>query len=297
MVKQWLLAADCKAQQDRYRNTRSICPNAGNWLLEHPKFQEWFNPDYCTIPLLWLNGIPGAGRIRLWPQLMIQCADHLLGKTILASVAVDGVREISNATLVFFYCKYADPKRNSFLSVARSILAQILDQNSHLLSYFHEMASTTNSTVLSSVVIAKRALEMSFSSCGKIYIIIDGLDECKRGERKEISSWFQGIVQDLPAERVSSLRCLIVSQDDATARKDLKDFAEIKITTENHEDLRKFTAEWQKRIERRFDDLRLENRRLADTIFARAQGMPTSSPTKSEVKHLLNPQECLSSRN
>ncbi|KAI9654109.1 MAG: hypothetical protein M1821_006820 [Bathelium mastoideum] len=255
VVKQWLSAVDCDAQQNRHRSIRSICPNAGSWLLEHPRFKQWFSPDDCTASLLWLSGIPGAG------------------KTILTSVVVDAVRGIPNATFTFFYCKHSDPARNSFISVARSILAQMLDQNPHLLSYFHEMASTTGSAVLSSVVIAKRMLEMSFNSCGKIYVIIDGLDECERGERKMISNWLQGIMQELPAEQMNSLRCLISSQDDGTARKDLKDFSTIKMTTENHEDLRRFTAEWQKRIERRFGDLRPENRGLAHTIYARAQGM------------------------
>jgi NACHT domain len=194
------------------------------------------------------------------------------GKTILASVVVDAVREISGAKLAFFYCKHSDPTRNSFISMARSILAQILDQDPTLLSYFHEIASTTDSTVLSSVIIAKRMLEMSFNSCSKLYIIIDGLDECKRGERKDISTWLQDLIQKLPAEQVNSLRCLIVSQDDGNARTDLEDFTLIKITIENHEDLRRFTAEWQKRIERRFGELRPENRQLANTIFVRAQG-------------------------
>ncbi|KAL9082920.1 MAG: hypothetical protein Q9165_008738 [Trypethelium subeluteriae] len=135
------------------------------------------------------------------------------------------------------------------------------------------MASTTDSAVLTSVLVAKRMLELSFKTCGKLYIIIDGLDECERGERKEISSWLQHITQELPRDPVESLRCLIVSQDDASARKDLKDFSTIKMTTENHEDLRRFTAAWQKRIECRFGELRPENRRLANTIFARAQGM------------------------
>jgi hypothetical protein len=62
VVKQWLSAADWEAQQNRHRSARSICANAGGWLLEHPQFQKWFSPDYCTTPLLWLSGIPGAGK-------------------------------------------------------------------------------------------------------------------------------------------------------------------------------------------------------------------------------------------
>jgi hypothetical protein len=65
VVKQWLSAADCEAQQDRNRRTRSICANAGTWLLNHPRFREWINRDHCTNPLLWLNGIPGAGMVQV----------------------------------------------------------------------------------------------------------------------------------------------------------------------------------------------------------------------------------------
>ena len=244
-----------------------------SWLLHDPiVLAEWH---------------PGGWYNKAEAVIKIRSADHISGKTILASVVVDAVREISDATFAFFYCKHSDPTRNSFIGVARAVLAQILDQDPHLLSYFHEMASTTDSTMLSSVVLAKRMLEMSFNSCGKLYIIIDGLDECERGERKEISTWLQHIIQELPAAQINSLRCLIISQDDGNARKDLKDFAAIKMTDENHGDLRQFTAEWQKRIEHRFGELRPENRQLANTIFARAQGMSAMSWTGSEAKYAL----------
>jgi hypothetical protein len=205
-------------------------------------------------------------------------ADRIPGKTILASVVVDAVREIPDANLAFFYCRHSDPTRNSFISVARSILAQILAQDPHLLSYFHEMASTTDPTMLSSITVAKRMLETSFGSCSKLYIIIDGLDECERGERKEIATWLQGVIEELPSSQKNSLRCLIISQDDDNAQRNLKDFAAVKMRTESYGDLRQFTGEWQKKIEHRFGELPLEHRQLANSIFARAQGMSASSP-------------------
>lgn len=64
MVRQWLSAFPCDEEQDRHRNTRSICPDSGRWLLDHENFQKWFDPDFltfCPSPLLWLAGIPGAG--------------------------------------------------------------------------------------------------------------------------------------------------------------------------------------------------------------------------------------------
>lgn len=66
VVRQWLSAFPCDEELDRHRNTRSICPDSGRWLLENEKFKKWLNPDFCLSPLLWLSGIPGAG-IHLYP--------------------------------------------------------------------------------------------------------------------------------------------------------------------------------------------------------------------------------------
>jgi hypothetical protein len=62
IVKAWLCPFSCENQQNAHLNTRSICKDPGRWLLDNPRFQDWLNPDYCSEPLLWLNGIPGAGR-------------------------------------------------------------------------------------------------------------------------------------------------------------------------------------------------------------------------------------------
>jgi len=61
MVKSWLCHFNCETQQQDHRETRKVCKDPGRWLIDDPRFQEWFSPDYCSKPLLWLNGIPGAG--------------------------------------------------------------------------------------------------------------------------------------------------------------------------------------------------------------------------------------------
>jgi hypothetical protein len=61
-VSNWLKPTDVEADQTRFRNIRKDYPTTGAWLLQDPRFIDWFNPHYPAIPpLLWLNGIPGAG--------------------------------------------------------------------------------------------------------------------------------------------------------------------------------------------------------------------------------------------
>jgi len=200
------------------------------------------------------------------------CTKRNSGKTILASVVVDEARCVPNSTLAFFYCKHNDEMRNSFMAVARSILAQILSQNPHLLPYFHEKAYLSNGTVLSSTDIADEMLQTTLNSCERTYLIIDGLDECGQTERTKISSRFLRITQALAPADMGSIRCFFVSQDDGTARKTLGDLPTIKITTENKEDLKDFAAVWHEKIEAKFGKLRSNDTHIATIISARAQG-------------------------
>lgn len=185
---------------------------------------------------------------------------------------MDEVRRVKDSTLAFFYCKHNDEMRNSFMAVARSLLAQILSQNSYLLPYFHEKAYLSSGTSLSSPEIAYEMLQTTLNSCERVYIILDGLDECGSMERTHISKTFQNIIEFLAPAKMDSIRCLFVSQDDGTARKTLGDLPSIKITTENKEDLKNFAVVWHERIEAKFGKLRSSDTHIANIISARAQG-------------------------
>ena len=194
------------------------------------------------------------------------------GKTILASIVVDAARKIPGATVAFFYCKHGEETRNSFISVARSILAQMLVQEPHLLPHFHEKASMSSDVLLTSTSVAKEMIQTALGSCEKPYIIIDGLDECGREERKEISCWYQAVAEALPATEMDPVRCLFVSQDDGLALENFRNLPVIKITDENQDDLTDFATVWHRRIEHKFGELRSKNCHVSHIISAKAQG-------------------------
>lgn len=62
-VLQWLAPFDCQHEHNKHRKMRSICKSPGGWLLGNPKLKDWMDPELSHTPLLWLNGIPGAGKI------------------------------------------------------------------------------------------------------------------------------------------------------------------------------------------------------------------------------------------
>lgn len=62
-VFDWLRPAGVENDHHHFTNSRRAYPETGKWLLDHDTFQEWFDPLYPMVPpLLWLNGIPGAGK-------------------------------------------------------------------------------------------------------------------------------------------------------------------------------------------------------------------------------------------
>lgn len=62
-VYKWLAAANFEADQEAHLSIRQAYPGTGKWLLKDPRFSSWFNSLSCDTHLLWLTGIPGAGRL------------------------------------------------------------------------------------------------------------------------------------------------------------------------------------------------------------------------------------------
>jgi len=148
----------------------------------------------------------------------------------------------SNPVVLFFYCKHGNAERDNFLAVARSLLAQLLKQDKDLLFYFYKKCCDSGEAVLNSPALIEELLNLAFKNCQSAYIILDGLDECSREERKIIAQWFRKLVEDLSSSHPDRLRCLFVSQDDGAARKDFAGLASIKIRPEdNKQDIDEFS--------------------------------------------------------
>jgi len=253
-VRQWLTAYNSKKQQDFCAKKRAECPDSGQWLLTHDRFMNWLDPIYCTTPLLWLNGNPGAG------------------KTILASKVVEAVECLGNQyRLAYFYCKENDEKRNSFVAVARGILSQLLMDNPDLVLQLYDKGNLqSGEAILLDQTMAKSLLDVALDSAKTTYLVIDGIDECDRDERKEICRWFCERINQIPKEEFGNIRCLFVSQDDGAARHDLGMVPSIGISiADTREDMRRFVATWHAKMVSRFGQFDYP---LTDMVISSARG-------------------------
>ena len=60
-VVNWLSAADAHDDQDAFAAIRHDIPDTGRWILEESKIKDWLDPSQSSVPIIWLNGKPGAG--------------------------------------------------------------------------------------------------------------------------------------------------------------------------------------------------------------------------------------------
>ncbi|CAN9201287.1 unnamed protein product [Alternaria alternata] len=246
--------------QEYLRRIRDAYPGTCSWLLSDMTFQEWFEHRENNLTgsnLLWLNGKPGSG------------------KTVLASFVVEEARKLeSNPTVLFFYFKKEDDDRNSFLSMARTLLSQILEQNHYTLDYFYSKCCSSGGAVLSSRLLVEELLSFALRNCQSAYIVLDGLDECStRKERGEIASWFRDLIENGPSEASNGLHCMFISQHDS-ARKDYRDLPSI--TTDagnNEEDIETFCKVQAERLVAKLQIAQNEAHEIAERVSSAAEGI------------------------
>ena len=161
-----------------------------------------------------------------------------------------------------FYCKTGDKERDNFDSIGRAFLAQLLKANKdNLLQYYYDAFSNSSEAVLNDLIVIDNLLSVAMKNCENVYVVLDGIDECSRNERKKISDWFRGLVLNLPTSKPDRIRCLFVSQDDGFARKDFAGLTMLKIQKENVKaDIDEYSSVWAEKIQSKFeisDDVRL----------------------------------------
>jgi hypothetical protein len=197
-----------------------------------------------------------------------------LGKTVLASFVVEEARKLeSDPTVLFFYFKKEDMDRNNFISMARTLLSQILEQNHLILDYLYSKCLSSRGAVLSSRLLVEELVSFALRNCQSAYIVLDGLDECyTRKERGEIASWFRELIENGPPEARNGLHCMFISQHDS-ARKDYRDLPSITADADNNEeDIEAFCKVQARKLVTDLPIGEHEANEIAERVSAAAEG-------------------------
>ncbi|KAK2469654.1 hypothetical protein H9L39_18469 [Fusarium oxysporum f. sp. albedinis] len=168
-IERWLSPPDCSTNANLARERRH--PGTGTWLLNSPAFQEW---ELGSRQHLWLYGLAGCG------------------KTILSTTILDHLLQIDTHTTLAFFFDFSDPGKQKLENLLRSLAAQLYHTG-------NEAAKRLDSLFTSHDDGRRQPDTNALSACvdgmiqtaGKVFIIIDALDECTK--REELMHWIRGL--------------------------------------------------------------------------------------------------------
>lgn len=179
----------------------------------------------------------------------------------------------------YFYCHYDNQRANTAVGILRGLIDQLLDEFPLLLPPCHTKHSTSGEPSLRSLSIAKQLFENFCSTVPKLFIIVDGLDECEQYERKQLLETFMEVIIQSEADEPGKLRVLFVSQNYPDIRRGLEKEKLIpKIValsaSDNEGDIQTYVRGWVHRISIKFDPF-LEDlaEYLRNLTVARAKGI------------------------
>ncbi|KAM7194353.1 hypothetical protein V8F33_007241 [Rhypophila sp. PSN 637] len=221
-------------------------PMTGLWLVDGEDFQQWLAVPHSK---LWLTGIPGAG------------------KTVLAGAMIAEVLKLSSDStgIAFFFCEYKDQRSQDPLSILQTMASQLALQNQaaySLLEEYHKALQPLQGLGSSmSLWRMKEILGQMVSCFEKVYMIIDGLDECG-DNAAEVADTLTSLTDD----EDSAISLSILSRDEYQIREVLQgSFERVEISAQR-EDVRLYVAtEITSRIQQ--GRLRLRNMALKDEIL------------------------------
>ncbi|KAI1169619.1 hypothetical protein F4777DRAFT_202147 [Nemania sp. FL0916] len=192
------------------------------WIRENDVYKSWLEGDEH---LLWISGGPGKGKtmlsIFLTEELERLCHDS------------------ENAKLLFYFCNYQDEKRNNAVAILRGLLHEILRKRPNLgpivLPSFKRIEESKYTLSSASALwgILKKVLESP--DIGKIFCVVDGLDECdERSSKQLIDNFTEFFSSTNSRQSKPEFKLVIVSRPEFDK---LKALPRVKIDPDNDERL------------------------------------------------------------
>lgn len=141
----------------------------GSWFLQSKPFKEWKSG---TRQNLWLHGIPGCG------------------KTVLSAAIIEDLRQQLDSShfVLYFFFDFTDIDKQSLDKLVRSLVAQLYSRCDNSRKDLDKLFSSCGDGFQQPTYesLFTTFLQM-VNYVGKIYIVIDALDECKT--RKDLLFW------------------------------------------------------------------------------------------------------------
>lgn len=153
---------------------------------------------------------------------------------------IEKLQERQSAPVVFFYCKHGESDKDSFNSILRALVAQLLYEDHALISSLYNICSSKDQAGVTMVL--EELAEMAFESKETSFVVLDGLDECLPKEAEKTLSWFQSHLKNRGKADSGHIRLLCVGQRVEVLQRELSSAADITLdqNTSHLEDVERY---------------------------------------------------------
>lgn len=164
---EWTSASDYPAQQSDIIKRRE--QGTGQWFLDAHEVSRWLDEPKAT---LFCPGIPGAG------------------KTMISAIAIDhllNTAQHSTHGVAYVYCNYKAQEEQDESSMLAAILKQLVSGRPSAIEHIerlHEKHADRGTKPSAGEI--TNALRNVLSHFPYVYVVIDALDECKKGNRHQL---------------------------------------------------------------------------------------------------------------
>ncbi|PSN59505.1 ankyrin [Corynespora cassiicola Philippines] len=215
-IRDYFLAVNPRRKFDTSCKLRD--PTTGFWLIDDPSFKSWMN---STGQLLWLSGIPGAG------------------KTVLSSLVIQHceTKWSSERAVAYFYCHHEDGNSLNPINILSALAGQIAQYNEDsfqlLEEYYDSLHPRQQLKREPDPVALLRLMESMATHIKDVRIVVDGLDECGDG-MSDVSGLLKDLVCDCQTKNIS---LALFSRDEAAIMSNIQEVAEHIEITAHTEDI------------------------------------------------------------
>ena len=273
-VVEWLSHVTCHSQHEELQERRRVFPSTTRWIYDTISTREWFRNDDESGLILYVYGIPGAGEpllngseIDVSSMLIMQ-----IGKTFLFNSIVDEIREkVPASDVVYFYCKESDPSRRSFNDIARSFIGQSLALNPICLDYLYERTLKSGERIPTSNHLCKDILKSLTENHEKLFIGIDGLDECEEDERRHVLDLIHVILNKSATKR--NVRIFLTSRKEKDIGNSIGSAIRLEIKPHHlKQDITHYVQVRISELSKKFSLSMVEKERISKIVAKRSDG-------------------------
>ncbi len=248
IIRAWLAPTNYIASSSEYhRHLSSQAPGTGEWIRETFQFHRWhWSSDYGSI---WIKAVPGAGK-----------------SVLAASMAESLAQKESVPVLYFFFRQIIETNRTS-RALLRDWLAQLLSASESLQVSLWDLVEDKRALETISTKQLWKLLLSALRSVGRVYLIVDALDEMDFDED------FLAQLNAMRSFRPAQVKLLMTSRPKQYLQRAMKDTKVIHVSLEEELIKRDISVFVNQRVSE-FSNMAIESQQLMCTVIcARSQGL------------------------